>query len=184
MSKKRPVARETTVTMTGDGLEFSAPGKKPHTFLVTSEGGGGPPIWWEFDTLKEALEFAKESWGVGAQDIYGPDGKQYRLENEEMPFKLNLVRLRKGKLNPRQQLLMDEWLANGLGKVNNEVASNPRGLISHVAGVVGSLSKAIDLVERAWAYGLLEIIDWVDGREFPDRRVVDHYIETGGSVAI
>ena len=185
--KKRPLPKEMNVCFRmGDkpGMECWAD-SKAGSFVVTSEGGGGgPPIFWEFDTFEEAIRCAREEWGVGIVDIYGPDGKCLNPDNWYMPQRINLVRLRRGPLNPRQEALMEEWLANGLGKFYHEVAGNPTGMIEDIGETIGDLKKAISLVERAWAYGLLEVIGWIDGTDFPDREAVDRRIKDGSVVAV
>lgn len=175
---KRPIAK---LQRCAGGKEPAVPGR----YVVTSEGGGGgPPIFWDFETLEEAMRCAREEWAVGVVDIYGLNGECLNPDNWHMPQRINLVRLRRGQLNPRQELALERWLDSGLGKCYNEVASNPKGIIETVADIVGDLEKAINLVEEAWASGLLEIISWIDGTDFPDRKAVDKRIADGDAVAI
>jgi len=63
-----------------------------------------------FDTLEEALDEARSAFGEGSIGIQLPDGSWHAFDEEWMaPVKVNMLRMKKDGLNPKQKWLMSKW---------------------------------------------------------------------------
>lgn len=175
--------KETKVCFNKDGMEFKVPNKDKYT--VTYEGGGGPPMYEQFDTFDKALLEAKSVWGDCVVDIYSPNGERFGDEstNWNMPFKINLIRLRKNQLNPRQSYILDKFkkhpsldgLLNGLKKV----ASSPDSILKTIERQLNDVNEANELFMSALYWGLFEIIEWRNGWMMAEDQYIEEALKYG-----
>ena len=169
-----------------DPPSASQPPAKPRLgkYIVIHEGMG-PPLADGFEELDEAIAFAKKLWGGGYVGIEMPDGTAYDFgETWGMRERINLIRMRLGPLDPRQQLLLEKWEEHpklrDCVKSLTKYATTPINMYEFLE----DNSVARQLLIEAMSCGLLEIVDWTDGWPFPDREWVDKYIEAGRARSI
>ena len=167
----------------------SPPAKQPlerlrlGEYLVIHEGETPQQrIAESFENFDEALAFARGRWGYGEYlKLEMPDGTAYDFGGG-VRERINLIRMREGVLDPRQQLLLEKWL------VHHQLQGCERSLRKY-ATAPSNIYEMLDeggrmLLIEALSCGLLEIIDWTDGGPFPDREWVDKYLEAGRARSI
>jgi len=185
--KKEPEMKQTIpVFREQDGkpvLCFDIPDKQPGKYVVSFEQQG-PPLVWEFDTLEEAEDFARSEWGSGAVGIFMPDGSEYEGdESWGMRAYINLVRLRKGRLNPRQQHLLKRWesgrwLKRYLDQLR-EGAFCFDDVLRSMEDLMEDAEAARKLFLESVTWGLLEIVRWQNGWIEARGDMIDKAIEAG-----
>ena len=63
-----------------------------------------------FDTLDEALDEARSAFGEGSIGIQLPDGSWHEFdESWKIPVRVNMLRMKKDGLNPKQKWLIGKW---------------------------------------------------------------------------
>ena len=153
---------------------------RPGKYIVIHEGETPQQMVAEgFETLNEAIAFARGRWGVGEYlKLEMPDGTAYDFGGD-MRERINLVRMRGGLLNPKQQLVLEQWEKHSeLQKWAESLRHYYSTMPSHIYTSLKDEAGRFLLIE-AISYGLLEIIDWTDGGPFPDKEWVDKYLEEG-----
>lgn len=92
-----------------------------YKFWMTQGQGCGEFPDAVFDTLEDALNEARSAFGEGSVGIQLPDGSWHKFdESWNMPVSVNMLRMKKGDLNPKQKWLMKKW---------REVDTKPKFLI-------------------------------------------------------
>ncbi len=82
---------------------------KYEVWMTQGQGCGEKPDA-ECDTLADALEVAAEMFGEGSVGIKLPDGSWHEFGEEwNRPIKVTLLRMRKDRLNPKQEWLLKQW---------------------------------------------------------------------------
>jgi hypothetical protein len=133
----------------------------------------------EFDTLDEAIANASRWWGDGFTAIELPDGSWHDFGEEwEMPFRLHLLRLRRGPLNPRQQVLLGKWEENRILRLQVRIMRERAVSMSHLIGVVIDQDwfdgdAGLKLLAESMDWRLFEIVEWDNGGSEPRGKNLD-----------
>ena len=169
------------------GVITPRPVRPPHPpgkYLVIHEGETPQEmVAEEFDNLDTAVAFARKRWGQGEYlRLEMPDETDYDFGGD-MRERINLVRIRKGPLDPRQHLELEKWEKHprlkGWKISLQKSAARPIDIYASVKDDEGRL-----LLIESLSSGLLEIIDWTDGGPFPDNEAIDYYLEAGRAKSI
>jgi hypothetical protein len=161
------------------------PPPRPGKYLVIHEGETPQQMVAEgFEDFDEAVAFAQGRWGRGEYlKLEMPDGTAYDFGGD-MRERINLVRMRRGPLNPKQQLVLKKWEKHsGLQKWTESLQYYYGTMPIHIYESLKDEAGRLLLIE-AISYGLLEIIDWTDGGPFPDMEWMDKYLEAGKARSI
>jgi hypothetical protein len=176
MKKDRPIAKPQRVAG-GDGKV------RPGSYVVTYEGGGGPPLYAEFDTFKEAMEEAKSTWGSCLVEVYDSKGKSLCSDNWNMRFQYNMLRIRTGKLNPRQEHILEKWSRpkrlNKIREFMEKRGCNPESVLKMMENALKNKRKARELFFESLCWGVFEFIGWINGWHEPEGHYIDDAIESG-----
>lgn len=139
----------------------------------------GPGVYVDiFDNLEDAIECAMSQWGDGCVGIRMPDGSYYEFpENWNRCAKINIIRLRKGPLNPKQEYLLKLWKRYfPVMKLEHYVCCP-----SHLWDEIKDCGEAIQqLYIDSLDWGLFEIVDWINGDEMATNESIDRRLGLGG----
>lgn len=163
--------------------EFRVEDRRPGKCLLWFEGGGGPPMAVEFDTLEDAIAEARREWGSCLVWVEQPDGTPYKFDEAwDMPFAIHLLRMRKGPLNPRQQTLLGKWEENPRLRLQLRIMRGRAVSMSDLHALVEDLDDPAagrKLLAESLDWRLFEIIEWNNGSWEPTDEMVDKAIEVG-----
>jgi hypothetical protein len=145
----------------------------------------------EFYALGEAFAFAREKWkGPGTVSIEMPDGSQYKFNEtwKTPPYKY-LIRPRRGKLNPQQERLLEEWEKHSWMRLEIRRMRDCACPISKVIRNIAYMeecsvdsSAALKLFAESMDWGLFEILEYQESYGEPTRERVDYSIISKGLI--